>query len=155
MFLKTVYDELVTEVNGINAIDTSKQVKKTDLTQKLKKLKKIPDHDKYITTSESNESYGELFYQKLKRAKLGTNKNLNTVSKQATKHEKKIEKLQTFEFLWRWFSKYVCLSTIYTLDLKEVKGTEYIIAWKSKRLHKSRLHPLNAVCWTYSDLDTK
>ena len=42
-----------------------------------------------------------------------------------------------------------------TLDLKEVKETKYIIAWKSKGLYKSRLHLLNVVCWTYSDLDTK
>ena len=79
---------------------TSKLIKKTDSTQKLKKSKKIPDHDKYIATYESNEFFGEIFYEKLKRAQSATNKNLNTVLKQATKHEKKIEKLQTFEFLW-------------------------------------------------------
>ena len=34
------------------------------------------------------------------------------------------------------------------LDLKEDKGTEYIIVWKSKRLFKSRLHSLLFFCLT-------
>ena len=37
----------------------------------------------------------------------------------------------------------LCFQTTFsTFDLKEDKDTEYIIAWKSKGLFKSRLEPL-------------
>ena len=37
---------------------------------------------------------------------------------------------------------FVYTSTFNTLEVKEGKGTEYITAWKSKGLFKSRLYPL-------------
>ena len=67
---------------------------------------------------------------------------------------KKIEKLQAFDlnyflekncFLWLWFPKHIYQPIFSRLDLKEDKGTEYTIAWKSKVLFKSRLEPLYKV----------
>lgn len=50
MLLKTVYDQLVTNVNEI---DNSKLFKKTDYNAAIKKIEdKIPNYDKFTTTTE-------------------------------------------------------------------------------------------------------
>ena len=55
------------------------------LIQKLGKVKKnIPDDAKYIITNEFNKFVGAIFDEKLKQAKLGTNKDLTDVEQRAT-----------------------------------------------------------------------
>ena len=50
---KNIYDELFAKVN---AIDSSKLVKKTDYNIKIKEIEdKFPNHDKYTTTPEFNK----------------------------------------------------------------------------------------------------
>ena len=57
---------------------------------------KIPDHPKYITTSEFNEFSGWIFNTKLKQGNLATNSDVDAVSQRVKKSEEKTEKLQTF-----------------------------------------------------------
>ena len=50
---RTGYNELIKKVNATQTIDTSNLVKKTNYGTKIVETEnKIPDHDKYITTTE-------------------------------------------------------------------------------------------------------
>lgn len=60
---KIVYNQLVTNVANVNAIDSNKLMRKADF--KIKELE-----DKYLTTPEFNKFSAEIFVEKLKQAKL-------------------------------------------------------------------------------------
>ena len=62
---------------------------------------KIPDHPKYITTSEFNEFSGSRFNTKLKQGNFATNSDIDAVSQCVKKSKEKTEKLQTF--IWSHF----------------------------------------------------
>ena len=62
---KIVYNQLVTNVANVNAIDSNKLMRKADF--KIKELE-----DKYLTTPEFNKFSAEIFVEKLKQAKLKT-----------------------------------------------------------------------------------
>ena len=57
---------------------------------------KIPDHPKYITTSEFNEFSASRFNTKLKQGNLATNSDVDAVSQCVNKSKEKTERLQTF-----------------------------------------------------------
>ena len=57
----------------------------------------FPDYSKYITTNEFNKFSSEIFDERLKKAKLASANNLNTVKQHATKNEEKIVKLKIYD----------------------------------------------------------
>ena len=67
----TAYNELVRKVNAIQTIDTSNLVKKADDKTKIVESEtKIPDHDKYITTTEFDKLMKNNLARRLKQAYL-------------------------------------------------------------------------------------
>ena len=74
------------------------------------------------------------------------------VKQRANKNKEKIEKLQTFDlsyFLGKnsfdddgFQNMFVYQPKLNTLELKEYKGTEYVIGWASKGVHTSKFIPL-------------
>ena len=67
----TAYNELVRKVNAIQTIDTSNLVKKAnDKTKIIESETKIPDHDKYITTTELDKLMKNNLARRLKQAYL-------------------------------------------------------------------------------------
>ena len=73
---KTVYDELVKNVNAIQITDTTNLVSKANYNTKFdENEKKILDHDhnnKYITTPEFNELTAEKIDARFKQTNLAT-----------------------------------------------------------------------------------
>ena len=66
---KTVYDELVKNVDAIETTDTSNLVKKADYDIKIDEIeKKIPNHEIYITTQEFNKLTTNNFAARLTQA---------------------------------------------------------------------------------------
>ena len=89
MLLKTVYNELVKEVNAIQTTDTSDVVKKVVYNTKTDEIeKKIPNHDKYITTQEFNWLTTEKIAARLKEAKLATKDYIANVELCAIENKK-------------------------------------------------------------------
>lgn len=54
----------------------------------------MPDHDKYVTTSDFNKCLNTIFDQRLKQG------NYNNVEQHAVKDEQKIEQLKAIDFLY-------------------------------------------------------
>ena len=110
-------------------------------------LNKILGHVKCISTLKFNKCDA-----KLKQANLATNHDLNAISQIANQNKKNLLFLQPCYcsyFLEKLFlgddslqNLFVYTSKFNILKEKEDEGTEYITAWKSKGLFKSRLHPL-------------
>ena len=64
---------MVKKVNAIQTNDTINLINKTDYDAKVVAIeKKIPDHDKYITTTEFNKLTTEIFAERLKQACLAS-----------------------------------------------------------------------------------
>ena len=64
---------MVKKVNAIQTNDTINLINKTDYDAKVVAIeKKIPDHDKYITTTEFNKLTTEIFPERLKQASLAS-----------------------------------------------------------------------------------
>ena len=123
---KIVYDELIKKVNAIQANDTTDLFNNTQIDEIEKK---ISDHGKYTTTIKFSTAWSTMFDEILKQAKLATNNDLNDVEQRSIKNERKIEKLQTFNFffLGKTFfgdnvfqNMFVFQPTLSTLELCEV-----------------------------------
>ena len=68
-----MFDELVTKVNAVGAINGSKLLKKRNTNAKIVDIEnKIPDRDKYITTPKFNKLTKKKFNEKLKQANLAS-----------------------------------------------------------------------------------
>ena len=64
---------MVKKINAIQTNDTINLINKTDYDAKVVAIeKKIPDHDKYITTTEFNKLTTEIFAERLKQASLAS-----------------------------------------------------------------------------------
>ena len=75
---------MVKKVNAIQTNDTINLINKTDYGAKVVAIeKKIPDHDKYITTTEEfNKLTTEIFAERLRQASLASkNHNAGFVKK--------------------------------------------------------------------------
>ena len=85
---------------------------------------------------------------------IATNSDVNAVSQRANKNKERIEKLKTSDlsyFLGFWFlvlafdgfqNMFFYQATLCTLELKQDKDTEFVIGWKSRGIHTSKLIPL-------------
>ena len=90
------------------------------------------------------------FDERLKRAKLATNKDLDTFEQRAIENKGSIKRLIIFDlsyFLGKSFFNDDGFQNMFLYrpifdTLKEGKDIEYNTVWKSKRLFKSRFHPL-------------
>ena len=61
----------------------------------MERLKKIPDHAKYITTSEFNKFFGEKIDAKLTQVKIATNKDVANVEQRVIAKKIKQKKKKT------------------------------------------------------------
>ena len=119
-------------------LDTSELVKTDFKTKDADIGNKIPDDVKGIIKPKFNWIAGIGFWWKIK-TNWAIKSALDTVLQNANKDERAIKKLQTFNSSCLLLSAFkICLfsNQHLMLDLKEEKGTEYIIAWKSKVLFK-------------------
>ena len=93
---RTVYHQLVKRANAILTIDNKDLVKEMITMQELITIKdiedEIPKHDNYITTYDFNKFSGTIFDERLKRAKLATYDDLDTVSNNVLSEIRKKEK---------------------------------------------------------------
>ena len=69
------------------------------MIQKLEKLKKIPDHGKYITTSDFNKFFDEEFDAKPKQVELATTIDVSNVEQCVITKKEKIKNIG-FNFLF-------------------------------------------------------
>ena len=131
-------------------------LRKQIIVQKLLKLKKKPtdyNHDKCITTSESNTSAADVFNARLAQANLVLKTNFdNTVtslnnkiaSNKAKNHsiENELKKLKTFDssyfidkglFEEDGTQNYLVFQPL-SKDFQAIANTDYVSSWKSKGL---------------------
>ena len=91
-----MYHQLVKRANAILTIDNKDLVKEMITMQELITIKdtedEIPKHDNYITTYDFNKFSGTIFDERLKRAKLATYDDLDTVSNNVLSEIRKKEK---------------------------------------------------------------
>ena len=91
VFKKILHDEWVKKANTIQNIDTSDLAKKSDYDRKKVDVKKkIPNHNKYITTSIFNELMRESVATRLRKAKLEIKDDIVNLVKKAHLNEKLI-----------------------------------------------------------------
>ena len=127
---------------------------------------KIPDNSKYITTQESNKLMTENFAARLNQVDLVKKKTTNfdnkltsfnkRIASNKTKYleaQKKLNSLITKDhnfFLGRIYftsndgsqNAFIYQPTLDTFELKEGKGTDFVLCWKSKGLYNSKIKPL-------------
>ena len=159
---KTVYNELVKNVNTVQTIDTIDLVKIADYDTEIVKIeKKMPGHDRYITTNDFNKLSGVIFDERLKQAKLATTNDLGTVDQGAIKNEEKIEKLQTFHLSFfigkSYFSddgsqNFLMFQPFYKTSTMPAGLTHTIKEWESTGLSNEKIEPL---CTANNNLSPK
>ena len=127
---------------------------------------KIPDNSKYITTQESNKLTTENFAARLNQVDLVKKKTTDfdnkltsfnkRIASNKTKYleaQKKLNSLITKDhnfFLGRIYftsndgsqNAFIYQPTLDTFELKEGKGTDFVLCWKSKGLYNSKIKPL-------------
>ena len=131
----------------------------TVLRTKISKVEnKIPDHAKYINTPEFNKLTAEHFAASLKQAdlvnisyfdnKLTSFKLITSNKTKNLKVQKRLNSLMTIDFfLGRLYfasnagsqTMFFYQPTLDTLELKKVKGTDYLLSWKLKGVYNSKL----------------
>ena len=133
----------------------------TVLNTKISEVEnKIPNHDKYFTTTELNKLTVENFTARIKQANLVTksdfDKNLTSVNRKITSNntkylqvQKKLNSIITTDciFLGRMYftsnngsqKTYICRPKLYLLELKKDRGTDYVLSWKSNGIYNSKL----------------
>ena len=133
----------------------------TVLNTKISEVEnKIPNHDKYFTTTELNKLIVENFTARIKQANLVTksdfDKNLTSVNRKITSNntkylqvQKKLNSIITTDciFLGRMYftsnngsqKTYICQPKLYLLELKKDRGTDYVLSWKSNGIYNSKL----------------
>ena len=121
----------------------------TVLNTKISEVEnKIPNHDKYFTTTELNKLTVEHFTARIKQANLVTksdfDKNLTSVNRKITSNntkylqvQKKLNSIITTDYIFlgrMYFTSnngsqktYICQPTLYLLELR---GIDYVLSWK-------------------------
>ena len=125
---------------------------------------KIPDNSEYITTKKFNKLAAETLVARLKQAdfknKTTFDNKLTSFNKRITSNktkylevQKKLNSLITKDyvfFLGRIYFKsndgsenmFVYQTTLDALELKNDKGTDHVLSWKSKGVFSFKLKPL-------------
>ena len=138
--------------------DTSNLVTAALLNTKISEVEnKIPGNSKYITTQEFSKLTAENFAARLKQADLVNKSDFNKrITSNKTKHLEVQKKLncpitKDYKFLLGiiYFTSndgsqntFVYQPTLDALELKQDKGFDYVLSWKSKGEFNSKFKPL-------------